>query len=178
MEITKKITEQQAELVNWQGRLSGIRMSLAAEVAKKRTHLEAVQAAQEQFVPSFPPLPLVLGFSIGGALAFGIGLVFLANMFDRTISTTDGASEEFGLPVHGVIGEILLAKERRRRKLVSWVAVPAVLALALVCVAGAGMSILLRLQFPEQYAKWHAAPATFLYQSAVQPAAQWIARLL
>jgi len=177
VEITKKIAAQEAELASWQGRLSGIQMSLAAEVAKRRTHLEAVQAAQEQFLPSWPPLLLVLGFSIGGALAFGIGLVFLANMFDRTISTTDGVAEEFGLPVHGVIGEIVLAKERLKRRLLSWVAVPAVLALAVVCVAGAGLSIVLWLKYREDYARFHATPATYIYQDVVQRAAQWIAGL-
>jgi hypothetical protein len=177
VEVTKKIAEQQAELTGWQSQLSGVQMSLAAEVAKKRTHLKAVQAAQEQFLPSFPALPLVLGFSIGGALAFGIGLVFLANMFDRTISTTDGLAEEFGVPVHGVIGEIVLPKQRRRRRLVSC-GVAVVLVFAMACVAGAGMSIFLKLQLPpERYTQWHAAPGTFLYQTAVQPVVQWITRL-
>jgi uncharacterized protein involved in exopolysaccharide biosynthesis len=174
MEITKKIADTQAELASWQGRLSGIEMSLAAESAGKRTHLAAIQPAQEQFLPSSPALLMVLGFSIGGALAFGVGLVFLANMFDRTISTPDGVAEEFGLPVHGVIGEIVLPKEQLKRRLKSWVAVPAVLAIIVVCLAWAGLSIFLWLRGPEDYKLFHAAPATYVYQNVVQRAVQWI----
>jgi predicted nucleic acid-binding Zn-ribbon protein len=176
MELAKKIADTQAELAGWQKRLSEIEMSLAAEAAGKRTHLAAIQPAQEQFLPSSPALLMVLGFSIGGALAFGVGLVFLANMFDRTISTPDGVAEEFGLPVHGVIGEIVLAKERRKRRLLNWVAVPAVLAVVVVCVAGAGLSIVLWLKYPEQYTRLHAAPVAYLYQDVVQ-AIQWITGL-
>jgi hypothetical protein len=52
-----------------------------------------------------------------------------------------------------------------------------VLAFAVVCVAGAGLSIVLWLKYREDYAWFHAAPATYLYQTVVQRAAQWIAGL-
>jgi uncharacterized protein involved in exopolysaccharide biosynthesis len=178
LEITEKVREQGTELKMWQGRLNDVQTALAAEVAKRRTHLNTVQAAQQQILPSSPNLLFVLGFCIGGALAFGAGLVFLVNLLDRSIPTTEIAMEHFEFTIHGVIGEIMSSKQRFRRKLKRWIAWPAISAVAGACVLVALMSIVLRLQFPNAYSEWKLAPLAFMYSRGIQPALEWARHLV
>ena len=167
-ELNSKVAEREKELKIWQDRRNEVQISLAAEVAKKRTHLETVQAAQEQFLPSSPKMSYILGGAMFAALAVGAGWVLLLNLIDRTIPTTDKAMEFFDLPIHGVIGEIVSAKQRRNRRLRRLLLSPAIYGVALVCIAAAGLSVILRLQFPDQYPQWQSDPLTFLYDKGAE----------
>jgi predicted nucleic acid-binding Zn-ribbon protein len=169
-ELTKKVDECADELKRWQDQHNDIQIALAAEVAKKRTHMETVQPAQEQFLPSWPPLSYVLGGALLAALAGGTGLVLLLNLLDRTITTTDKAAEMFNLPVHGVIGEIVTARQRRRRKIWRWLGSPTICTVVLIGVVIAALSITLRLQFPEMYAQWKSDPLAVTYNGGVRVA--------
>jgi len=171
-EMNEEIKNEQAELARWQKRMMEVQTALSAEVAKKRTHLKAIQAAQEQLKPSSPKLLYVLGFAIGGGLAFGAGLVFLANMFDRTISTPEDAAEHFELPVLGVIGEIITNRQRMLRKLRRKVFTPAVAFVMLALVAVAAFSILLRLEYPDFYGQWTSDPVAFVWTKAQEIAGE------
>ena len=177
MEITKKVRECEEELGSWQSRLSTVQMSLAAEFAKRRTLHETVQTADLQYLPSSPSLLKVLGFSIAGALAFGAGLAYLRNLFDRRVTTIEDAREWFGCDIHGVIGEIITNRERTIRKVKRWSLAPLHL-LVLACVAGAWLSITLRLRFPEYFQEWCASPFAFVYDKSVGGVVSLIGGLL
>jgi len=159
--IVKDVTDQQAEVDRWQKRQTEVQMTLAAEAAKRRTHLTQVELAQEQFKPSSPKLLYVLAFAILGGLAFGGGLVFLTNTVDRSITTTEEAAGHFGLPVLGTIGEIMTAPRRARRKMIRWGLGVAAVVVALA-IGAAALNIALWLNSREQYDQWRASPVQFV----------------
>ncbi len=103
-------------------------MALAGEVAKRRTYLNAIQAAQPQYRPLSPRLWVVLLVALVGGVLIGIACVLV--------------------PIRFSLGGRLL------------------LTLALLIVmlrAGLGaMSNVLRLEYPEEYARWKAAPVSYL----------------
>jgi uncharacterized protein involved in exopolysaccharide biosynthesis len=166
LDIRKEVTDQQAEVARWQTRLTEVQMTLAAEAAKRRTHLQQVELAQEQFVPSTPKMTYVLALAILGGLAFGGGLVFLANTMDRSVATSEEAAEHFGLPVFGIVGEIVTPSQRRRKQLVRWIAGPLVSLVVVAALALATLNIVLWLQSREQYDQWKAAPVSFVCDQA------------
>jgi uncharacterized protein involved in exopolysaccharide biosynthesis len=97
--------------------LTAIQIQQAAEAANKRTRLNAVQLAAKQWKPSQPTFNKVLLLALGGGLAAGFGLVWLGHLMDRTITTSEQAVRQFGMPVFGVIGEIVTPRERAWRRL-------------------------------------------------------------
>jgi len=180
LDTIRKCDELEDEKALWQKRLTEIQMAFSAEVAKRRTHLEAVQNAEKQFRPSSPKLLYVLGFALAGGLVFGGAIVFLGNSLDRSVTTPQEAAKHFDLPVCGVIGEILTPWQRLRRRARQWVAEPLV-ALMLVAIIGmASLNIVLWLQYPEEYQQWKTdwpafikSNATDYYQRAVQELKQF-----
>lgn len=172
MEMVKKIGKEQAEADNWQGRLTGIQMALAAEAAKRRTHLSAVEVAQKQFQPSSPGPSMVLAFAIFGGLAFGGGLVFLSNVLDRSITTTEDVARHFDVPVHGVIGEIVPRRQQITRRMRKWTVGSIVTVVVLTGLAASALSIMLRLRYPEQYEQWKASPVSYIYDRISRPLAE------
>ncbi|HUW09427.1 MAG TPA: hypothetical protein VM537_06820 [Anaerolineae bacterium] len=171
-EILGKIRDEQGEAARWKSREDEIQMALEAEAAKRRTHLESVQAAERQFRPSSPALLRVLGLAYVGGLAFGSGIVFLLNFLDRSVGTTEEASKYFSVPIHGVIGEIVTAR-RRFQKMIRRYLVGPLIALAVLCVLGiATFSITLWLKAPEKFGEWRAAPVRFVYDHTMTVAEQ------
>jgi uncharacterized protein involved in exopolysaccharide biosynthesis len=175
LELNQKVTDLEAEKDRWQKRLTEGQMALAAEVAKRRTHLNAIQMAEKQFRPSSPKLSYVLGLALAGGLAVGAGLVFLTNLLDRSKFTTRQEAEtHFGLPVCGVIDEIATPTRslwrsvwrRWRRQVIE----PAVLVVLLVLIAGAGLNIVLWLQFPEQHKEWAEDPWSYVSRQVAEGA--------
>ena len=76
-ELTDKIQDQQKELGKWAERLGEVQMTLAAEVAKRRTHLSTVQVAQQQILPTSPRLLPVFLWAAGIGVAMGLMGAFL-----------------------------------------------------------------------------------------------------
>ncbi|MCE5328567.1 MAG: hypothetical protein LLG01_19360 [Planctomycetaceae bacterium] len=151
MVLVKVFTDRQDEAKQWRGRLESVQVALAAAVDNRLTRLKAIQPAHQQFIPSSPSLLVVMVLAIGGALACGAGVVWAAQALDRSISTPEEAQEAFGLPVCGVIGEIISPHQRSRLLARRWLVTPAV-ALVLVAVLGAAtISMVFRLRFPRQY---------------------------
>jgi hypothetical protein len=107
----------------------------------------------------------VIGFAIIGALAFGGGLVFLTHILDRTIVTTEDASQHFGIPIHAVIGEIITERERRAAMFRKWIVTPSVAAVVVVAVAISSLSLVLWLRYPEKYDEWKNSPVAFVYRT-------------
>ena len=161
-DILDKVAKEQRELNAWQDKFNTIQMNLSAEVANRRTHMNTVQAAQKEFLPSEPNLMKILIGAFVAAMGVGAALVFLMNFFDRTISTTDKAKEFFDLPVHGVIGEIVSKRQLRWRWFKKWVLTSTVMGILLGCVAIAAMSISLKLHYPDKFVEWQSAPLAFI----------------
>ncbi len=172
MVMVKRIAKEQAEADGWQGRLTGIQMALAAEVAKRRTHLRAVEIAQKQFEPSFPKPSMVLAFAIFGGLAFGGGLVLLSNVQDRSITATEDVARHFDVPVHGVIGEIVPRRQKIAGRMRKWTVGSIVTVVVLAGLAASALSIMLRLRYPEQYEQWKASPVSYIYHKISRPSAE------
>ena len=175
LELSTKVGEFEAEKQSWQNRLTGVQMALEAEVAKRRTHLNAVQLAEKQFRPSSPKLLYVLGFALAGGLAFGGAVVFLSNTLDRSISATQDAAKHFNLPVCGVIDEIATPGERLWRNVRRGVVEPTIALILVGIIAVAGLNIALWLHYPEEHKQWQEDPtafvgrrATYYYQRGVQ----------
>ena len=166
LDHAKKMDEQEAETKRWEERLTEVEMALAAEVAQRRTHMKAVQVAQPQYKPSSPKLTFVLGVAIVGGLAFGGGLVFLLNVLDRAVRTTEDAAVHFGLPIYGVIDEIVTPRELAKRKWTRRTIGTAATVVALAALALSCMSIVLWLEYPDQHEKWKADPVTYLSRQA------------
>jgi protein tyrosine kinase modulator len=153
---------QKDELGRWKSRLTEMQMALAAEVAKRRTTLEAVQAAQEPEKPSSPPLKMILGFAFVGAIGVGGGLVFLLNILDRSVGMTEEAVKYFDVPVHGIISEIISGKQRLVRRLKKWVLRPAVATVILVALSASLLSVVLWLEKPARHRELRATPVRFV----------------
>jgi len=166
LELVRATQDAQIEKDKWQQRLQDIEMALSAEVAKRRTHLNAAQLAQEQFVPSDPKLSTMLGLALVGGVVFGGGLVFLANLRDRSVGDPRDAEALFGLPVYGVIGEIVPPATRAWRNARRFAIEPAVGLLLLAGIGIATLNVILWLQYPAEYERWTATPLAYLGELA------------
>jgi len=153
-ELMKKYEEEQAELARWEEKLTTTEMSLAAEVAKRRVHLNTVKGALKQYLPSEPDLWKVLGMAVMGGLAFGGFLVFLAIRMDQSVITPEQAAKGFGIPVYGFVGVIMTPRKLFFRFLKRWVVLPIISLLLLSVLGLLTYSLTLRLRYPEEYKKW------------------------
>jgi len=167
LEILKKGKDKEDELKRWDEGLAKTHMALAAEAAKRRTHLNAVQAASTQFLPSSPSLIRILGFALLGGLAFGSALVFLAYRLDQSVMSVE-AAKGFGIPVYGFVDVIVTSRQLILRQIRRWILTP-VVTLILLAVLGVGVfSITLRLHHPTRYQQWQAAPVEYLLEQIKQ----------
>ncbi len=162
-EITRKKDKIEKELDGLEVRAANIREELANEVAGRRIHLEIVQRAKEQFQPSSPKLFMVLAMALIGGLGGGAGLVFLTHSLDRSITTTDEASEYLGLRVHGVIGEIITPAQAIRRRSFNLFVIPLIGAVLTLMTLTGCTSNVLRLRYPDKFQKWKDAPVGYVF---------------
>jgi len=163
LEIVKKIEDQQAELAQWEGRLRDVHMALAGEVAKRRTHLNAVQPALKQFNPSSPLFWRVLAFAVVGGLAFGVGTIIMASRLDRSIMTPEQAAHSFDFPVFGYVDVILTPRRLLLQRIKRWILTPIISLILAAALFVSCFSLFLRLDSPEQYKQWREAPLKYLY---------------
>jgi uncharacterized protein involved in exopolysaccharide biosynthesis len=162
--IVDQLKKAVKEADRWRKDLTSIEMKLAAEVAKRRTHLNAVEAAQPQYRPSSPKPMMVIGFAFIGGLGFAAAIVFLTNLLDRTLTTPEEVQSNFGVPVCGVIGEIRTRRERLVGGLGRFVVMP-ILGLVIIAAIGtATFSLTLWLKQPANYKQWRAAPVPYIQQ--------------
>ncbi len=152
-----------------QGDLLDLKQRLNEEVGRHRTRLESISMAKPQQKPSSPKFLMVAGGSILLGLAAGAGLVFLGHLMDRTISTPEDASRYFGVPIHGVIGEIVTPAQKRYRKLRTRFLLPLVGVVLGLGLMLALMSNYLRLEKPDRYQEWTADRVHFLSNRVVDP---------
>ncbi|MDY7009778.1 MAG: hypothetical protein SVV80_03385 [Planctomycetota bacterium] len=161
-QIVEKVKKQAVERDGWRKQLAEVQMALDAEDEGRRTHLNVLQVAQEQILPSSPKLFMVLGFAIIGGLAFGGGVVLASSHWDRSISTTDDAIKYFDVPVFGITSEIVSGRQRLVRHLRRWVIGPIVTIIVLAGLAASGLSVTLWLKYPQKHEEWKASPIMFV----------------
>ena len=160
--FVKTEAERQEDVKRYQTRLADLKMQLGAEVAQRATQSRTIQPAARQYLPSSPQLWMVLMSAVFGGLAAGGGLVFLANFFDRTLGNSQDASEYLGVPVHGVISEIVTQQQLRQRRRRALMLYPLC---GIVLGAGLLMSLYfakLRLTDQEKYQRFQQNPTSFL----------------
>jgi uncharacterized protein involved in exopolysaccharide biosynthesis len=160
--LLKEEEQKQDEADRWVKRQSEIKENLAAEILSRRTQLEQMDRAEEQYRPSWPVWWQLLVISIGVGLACGAGLVFLFDLLDRSITTTDEAMTEFDVPLYGVVGEILMPGDRFWTNLKRYVLVPLVSLVIIVALGLAVGDLVLKLQWPEQHGLWQTDPFGYM----------------
>ena len=172
--------ETQAEKVLSDRRtiLDEVERNLRDESADKRIGVQVVQYAEFPHRPSTPKLMVILMASLVLGLGAAAGLVFLAHLMDRSISTPEEAAQMFDLPVHGVIAEIVTPSQRRNRKLSKAIFLPMVTAVLLTAVGLGVMSHVLRLNRPDEYERWKATPLLYLNDRFVKPITDLVSNLL
>lgn len=164
--IQKQIKQSEAELAAWNGRLDNVKAALAGEIAKRRNIIATVQAAEKQSRPSDPSLFKILGMATAGGLLLGAALVFLAHMMDRSISTPEDA-KNFGVPIHGIIGEIITRQRRRNLRMRRWLLSPVVVLVVLIALGGSAFSLTLWLKAPDEYKRFQSARLEYLQDQVI-----------
>lgn len=161
-DLIEKVENAEDETQSWRGRLNQVEMALAAEAAKRRTHLETVERARRQYLPSSPNFVKLLAVSLGGGLIAASALVFGLTLMDRTIATSDGAEKYFDVPCYGSIQEIVTLRERATRRLMKWLVWPAVSAVLIAVIVYLTTALFLRLKRPDEYQLWEQSPTVLL----------------
>lgn len=161
-DLIEKVENAEDETQSWRGRLNQVEMALAAEAAKRRTHLETVERARRQYLPSSPNFVKLLAVSLGGGLIAASALVFGLTLMDRTIATSDGAEKYFDVPCYGSIQEIVTLRERDTRRLMKWLVWPAVSAVLIAVIVYLTTALFLRLKRPDEYQLWEQSPTVLL----------------
>ena len=168
LEIIKKFDDKQAELKRYEDGLTEVTMALAAESAKRRTHINPIQAALQQFRPSEPSFWKVVGFAVLGGLGFGTVLVFLINWYEQSLITPEMAAKAFGLPVFGHADIILTPGQLALQRFKNWVLLPLLSLVLIIILTLCTFSLMLRLNYPEHYTRWRTSPVEFLTEQAEQ----------
>jgi uncharacterized protein involved in exopolysaccharide biosynthesis len=160
--ILKQVDDERAELKRRQERLAQAQAARAAEEGKREP--AGMQLAEKPSRPSFPVLWHVLALALAAGLAAGSGLALAAQAMDRTIATADDAARAFNVPVCGVISEIVSPRRRVWRAVGRWVLRPAAALVIFAALGVAALNTVLRLHYPDQYARWTEHPQTFVQQ--------------
>ncbi|MCL2700418.1 MAG: hypothetical protein FWE88_01845 [Phycisphaerae bacterium] len=135
-EYSDKVKEENdwsEKIKYFQGRHNDLQLQLNAEMSQRGTRQDTLRYAVKPYTPSSPKLWMIVSGTGLGSLALAAVAVFLASFFDRTVTHPELAAVQFDVPVHGVIGEILTASERRKRRARRLLVTPLV---ALLLVAG------------------------------------------
>ncbi len=152
-QIKEELQYAQHQAVIWQKKLADIETALEGERAKLRTQLKTVQLAKSTDRPLSPRLWTVLIFALAGGFAFGYVFTFGVDSMDNTIRSPEQIAEEFGLPVAGMIEEIVPESQKTlaniKRRTIGFV-VGVVLIGMLLLSSGI---VVLRLKYPQRYAK-------------------------
>jgi hypothetical protein len=178
-EINARIAERERELKHWQDHHSDVQIALQAEVAKKRTHIQTVQAAQEQFLPLSPRFPFIISMSVCLSLVATFWAIAPLMTLGRVILTMLSVVQVlavlvlmmlsppaglFVLVAVGVPALLAIGLDRHYLKSRGRATCNVILTILLVLAcAVASFSVVLRLQYPDLYPYWQADPLGFLY---------------
>lgn len=174
LQFVKEWDDRNAEAAQWRNRMRSVEEALGATMGNRLAHLKTVQSARELVVPSFPTPLIAFGAAVSGAAILAVGVILLARVMDRTISSSEDVQKYLGLPVQAVIPEIITARQRSMRRLRNWTLGPLLVAAMAVALGLASMSLYLRLQDPPGYRMWVRAPISFMQQQLGQPLARLV----
>jgi len=148
LRLLERERAEQSKADWYRNKLEEADAALQAELEDRSTLLRQVQRPQRQFAPSEPTITKIFGLAVVGGLMFGGALVFVAGFIDRSFATTEEAAQALEIPIHGVIGEIVTPRERRRRRLLRWVLGPIVSVIVIGALAAASLNVVLWLRYP------------------------------
>jgi hypothetical protein len=168
-QLLRTLGDHQKKFSDYRDQYMSLQVTLSAELAKRRTRHEIIQYAQKQYTPSSPTLAMVLGMAVIGGLGCGAGLAFLVNAVDHSVNLTQDAAKRFDIPVVGVIGMIESGPQRMIKRLRTWILGPVVAVVLIGIIGVAGLSITLKLHYPEQHRQWKSDPMHFIVTHTAEP---------
>ena len=150
----EELTNLKTDLRNWESHVDTISRVLTAEENKRGVGFSTVEPARRPRRPMSPTLGGVFLLSAGIGLALGAAVVFLREVFDRTLRDPARIRHSLGIPVLETIGEISVGPKpgwRDRRMLLPIVAGAETLALGVTSIV-----VFISLQQPELYDRFLA----------------------
>ncbi len=168
-QLLRTLGDHQKKFSDYRDQYMSLQVTLSAELAKRRTRHEIIQYAQKQYTPSSPTLAMVLGMAVIGGLGCGAGLAFLVNAVDHSVNLTQDAAKRFDIPVVGVIGMIESGPQRMIKRLRTWILGPVVAVVLIGIIGVAGLSITLKLHYPEKHQQWKSDPVHFIVTHTAEP---------
>jgi|GEM_PF-964992 len=149
MALEKEIATTSSDLVVWQKKLEEIDRILTAESEDRGIKFVVVTDPRIPSKPVVPKLSGILMLASGVGLGLGIALVFLREIFDRSVRCPTRVHELLGVPVLEAIGDIKVGQRNAlfSRRGALWVAA----AIQVVAVLVMGVLNYLSLQQPAVY---------------------------
>jgi len=144
-----KLQQAKTDLTYWQRHVKTLESRLAAESKDHGIQFATIEEARCPSKPRTPTLAGVFLLSIGTGLALGTTIVFLREIFDRTLRDPTRIREILGIPVLETIGEISMKTPHRwfnRRKLL-----PLLATVQVILVIGMSMLVYLNFEMPDIY---------------------------
>ncbi|MFP4104512.1 MAG: GumC family protein [Phycisphaerae bacterium] len=160
--IIQELDAAESKLANWEQNLTQVEIELGAELAEKRTRLDIAERAQKQYKPASPGLMSMIGFAVAGGLGFAGLLIFLCMAVDHTVNGPEQAESAFGIPVHGIIGEIATPGKKQMRVFGKYILLPLICLILLLVLGFAGLMSKYWLEDEQQYRQMKGDPIGFV----------------
>ncbi len=162
--ITQNIEAAKGALAVWENNLAQVLRIQDAEINDRGIGFNTIEAARPSERPFSPRWITVWLFCLATGTLLGTAGVLLAELFDRTLRTSDQVANALGVPVISDVAEILSPAVIRRR-LIKRVLLQPVLAVALLLlVSFAGLSTYLHIERPDQFSSLMERPSETLMQ--------------
>jgi uncharacterized protein involved in exopolysaccharide biosynthesis len=148
----QEVENAKADLAVWQSRLEELNRSLAAEHVDRGSRFNTIEECRRPTRPITPKLSSTLLLSLGVGLSIGIVIVFLRELFDRSLRNPARVRNLLGIPVLETIGEIVVRSSPR-----IWMeryCLPAVAAMQVLMILALGSLVYASLESPDTYARW------------------------
>jgi uncharacterized protein involved in exopolysaccharide biosynthesis len=147
--LHNELDTAKAEYRTWKRHMDEVGRILAAEKQNHGISFAVVEPPRRPRQPIAPTVPGIFMLAVGAGVALGVALVFLAEVFDRSIRDPAQAGRVLGVPILEEIGEIVpFGQGRRRARRWLW---PTVACAQGMTIVAAGTVFLMSLNDPEWY---------------------------
>ncbi len=147
--VHHELDTAKAEYRTWKRHMDEVGRILAAEKQNHGISFAVVEPPRRPRQPIAPTVPAIFMLAVGTGIALGVALVFLAEVFDRSIRNPAQAGLALGVPILEEIGEIVsFGQSRRRSRRWLW---PTVACAQGMFIVAAGTVFLMSLNDPEWY---------------------------
>jgi capsular polysaccharide biosynthesis protein len=123
----------QAEYRQAQAKLEDAQTGERLEQDRQAERFEVIEQATVPDTPTSPDRPRIMLAGVFGGLAFGVGLVVLRQMLDKSVYTAADLERHFQIRPIATIPYVVTRGERWRKR---WLAIAILLAVVLVVVTG------------------------------------------